>query len=30
MEDMFEVYTDEHGNTLIRLKDGAKNITIGK
>jgi hypothetical protein len=29
MEDMFEVYTDEHGNTLIRLKDGAKNITIG-
>lgn len=29
-EDMFEVLVDEHGNQVIRLKDGAKTITIGK
>lgn len=29
-EDMFEVFVDEHGNQVIRLKDGAKTITIGK
>jgi Zn-dependent metalloprotease len=28
-EDMFEVYTDEHGRQQIRLKDGMKTIQIG-
>ena len=28
-EDLFEVFTDENGNPVIRLKDGARTITIG-
>ena len=28
-EDMIEVYTDEHGNQVLRLKDGAKTMKIG-
>ena len=29
-EDLFEVYTDENGNPVIRLKEGMRKITIGK
>lgn len=28
-EDMIEIYTDEFGNQVMRLKNGAKTITIG-
>jgi hypothetical protein len=28
-EDLIEVFTDENGNQVLRLKDGAKTVKIG-
>ncbi len=28
-EDLIEMYTDEYGNQVLRLKNGAKTVKIG-